>query len=176
MRRVLLTAALMIASAGCRQARHPDPSLTIEEPEALRAVIDASNPADEGQLLDGFYTLEPGGWRWSAPQFTITLGVPEELRGREARLEFELIVPEAAAKDLEGLTVTAKVADYELPAWRSPGPGTHRAVFPVPAAALREEGILVDFTLDRFVPPRSADTRRLGVIPRQFRLVAANAK
>ncbi|MGQ9916763.1 MAG: hypothetical protein ACUVS7_05025 [Bryobacteraceae bacterium] len=176
MHRAVVAATLLLASAGCRQARHPDPSLTIEEPAALRAVIDTTNPADEGQLLDGFYTLDPSGWRWSAPQFTITLGVPEELRGRDARLEFELIVPDAAAKDLEGLTITARVGDHELPAWRSRGAGAQTAVFPVPAAVLNEDGIVVDFTLDRFVPPRGAETRRLGVIPRQFRLVAANTK
>lgn len=176
MRKAVVAATLLLVSIGCRQARHPDPSLTVEEPEPLQAVIDATNPADEGQLLDGFHAPEAAGWRWSAPQFTIALGVPKELRGREARLEFELILPEAAAKDLEGLTIRAKAEDHELPAWRSPGPGTHRAVFPVPAAALREDGIIVDFTLDRFVPPQGADTRRLGVIPKQFRLVAASTK
>jgi hypothetical protein len=31
----------------------------------------------------------------------------------------------------------------------------------------------VDFQLDRFIAPRGGDQRRLGVIPAQFRLVAA---
>lgn len=176
MRRALAAAAILLAASGCRQARHPDPSLTIEEPEPLQSSIDATNPADELQLLDGFYAPESGGWRWSAPQFTITLGVPKELRGKEARIEFELIVPEAAASDLEGLSISARVDDQDLPAWRSPGAGTHMAVFPVPAALLKDDGIIVDFMLDRFIPPRGGEMRRLGVIPRQFRLVPAKAQ
>jgi hypothetical protein len=176
LRRALAAAAILLAASGCRQARHPDPSLTIEEPEPLQSSIDAADPADEGQLLDGFHAPEPAGWRWSAPQFTVSLGVAGNLRGKEARIEFEFIVPEVAARDLEGLSITARVEDHELPAWRSPGVGTHTAVFPVPAALLKEEGIIIDFTLDRFIPPRGGDTRRLGVIPKQFRLVPANTK
>jgi hypothetical protein len=146
----------------------------VEEPEALQPSIDATNPADEGQLLDGFYEREPGGWRWSAPQFTITLGVPEPLRGKAARIEFEFVVPEAAAADLAGLTMTASSSERQLGQWRSPGAGRHTAVFPVPAALMQEEGLIVDFQLDRFIAPRGGDQRRLGVIPAKFRLVAAD--
>ncbi len=171
--RLVMAAALLLLNAGCRQARHPHPELTVEEPEALQPAIDAANPADEGQLLDGFYAREPGGWRWSAPAFTITLGVPEPLRGKEARIEFELVIPEAGAADLAGLTITASSGEQRLGQWRAPGPGTHTAVFAVPGALLNEEGILVDFALDRFILPRGSEVRRLGVIPSKFRLVAA---
>ncbi|MFZ5926946.1 MAG: hypothetical protein ACOYX1_05815 [Acidobacteriota bacterium] len=171
--RILTAAALMLLALGCRQPRHPHPELTVEEPEPLRDSIDVLNPADEGQLLDGFYSREPAGWRWSAPQFTITLGVPETLRGRDARIEFEMVIPEAGAADLAGLTITAKSGDHELGQWKAPGAGTHTAVFPVPAALLGEEGIVVDFALDRFIAPRGGESRRLGVIPAKFRLAAA---
>lgn len=171
--RIVMAAALLLLGAGCRQARHPHPELTVEEPEALQASIDVTNPADEGQLLDGFYAREPAGWRWSAPEFTITLGVPEPLRGKEARIEVELVIPEAGAADLAGLTMTARSGERELGRWRAPGPGTHTAVFSVPAALLGEEGIIVDFALDRFIQPRGGEVRRLGVIPAKFRLVAA---
>jgi hypothetical protein len=174
--RFALAAALWLAAAGCRQARHPDPRLTLEEPQPLQSSIDATNPADELQLLDGFYAPESGGWRWSAPQFTVSLGVPEELRGKDARIEFEFTIPEAAARDLEGLVIQASVNQHELPAWRSPGAGTHTAAFPVPAALLQEDGILVDFTLDRFIPPRGGEVRQLGVIPMKFRLVPARVQ
>ncbi len=172
---VILAAALLLA-AGCRKPRHPHPELTIEEPEALKAAIEAANPADEGQLLDGFHAREPEGWRWSMPEFTVTLAVPEEARTRGGRLEFEFVLPEAAASDLAGVTITAKIGDRELGAWQAPGPGTHTAVFSVPAALLGEEGVIIDFSLDRFIPPRGAETRRLGVIPSRFRLVAGSAK
>lgn len=171
--RILAAAVLLLATLGCRQARHPHPELTVEEPESLRDSIDVLNPADEGQLLDGFYAREPAGWRWSAPEFTITLGVPEALRNRDARIEFELVIPEAGAADLAGLAITARIGGRELGQWQAPGPGTHTAVFPVPAALLGEEGIIVDFTLDRFIAPRGGEARRLGVIPAKFRLAAA---
>lgn len=171
--RIALAAVMLLLAAGCRQARQPHPELTVEEPEALQPAIDVTNPADEGQLLDGFYAREPAGWRWSAPEFTVTLGVPEALRGRDARIEFELVVPEAGAADLAGLTITARSGERELGKWRAPGPGTHTAMFPVPAVLLGEEGIIVDFALDRHIAPRGTDPRRLGVIPMKFRLAAA---
>lgn len=171
--RLVMAAALLLLNAGCRQARHPHPELTVEEPEALQPAIDAANPADEGQLLDGFYAREPGGWRWTAPEFTITLGVPEPLRGKQGRIEFELIIPEAGAADLTGLTITARSGGQDLGRWRAPGPGTHTAAFAVPEALLGEDGVIVDFALDRFIPPRGNESRRLGVIPSKFRLVAA---
>lgn len=176
MHRLALAAALLLGAAACRQARHPDSSLTVEEPEPLHSSIDAASPADEGQLLDGFHAPEPAGWRWSSPQFTVTLGVPENLRGKDARIEFEFLIPDVAARELEGLVITARVDDHELPAWRSHGAGAQTAVFPVPAALLKEDGIIVDFALDRFIPPRAPETRRLGVIPRQFRIVPAKAQ
>lgn len=176
MRRALALAAILLMAAACRQARHPHPELTVEEPEALRPEIDASNPADEGQLLEGFHAREPAGWRWSAPEFAVALAVPAEARGRGGRLEFEFILPEVAARDLEGLTITAKIRDRELAAWRAPGPGTHTAVFPVPAPLLEEQEVIIDFSLSRFIPPRGAETRRLGVIPSRFRLSAADQK
>jgi len=171
--RIVIAAALLLLGAGCRQARHPHPELTVEEPGALQPSIEAANPADEGQLLEGFYAREPAGWRWSAPEFTVTLGVPEALRGKDARIEFELVIPDAVAADMAGLTITAKAGGRELGAWRSPGPGPQTAAFPVPAALTGEEGIIVDFALDRFVQPRGSEVRRLGVIPAKFRLVAA---
>lgn len=171
--RFVMAAALLLLAAGCRQARHPHPELTVEEPEPLQPSIDVTNPADEGQLLEGFYAREDAGWRWSAPAFTITLGVPEPLRGKEARIEFELVIPEAGAADLAGLTITATCGEQRLGQWRAPGPGTHTASFPVPGALLGEDGIVVDFALDRFIPPRGNESRRLGVIPAKFRLVAA---
>jgi len=159
-------------ATACRQARHPHPELTVEEPEELRPEIDASSPADEGQLLMGFHPREPAGWRWSEPQFTVALAVSAGVREQGGRLEFDFILPDVAAGDLEGLTITARIHGHELPAWRAPGPGTHTAAFSVPAALLQEQEVIIDFSLDRFIPPRGAETRRLGVIPSRFRLVA----
>jgi hypothetical protein len=160
-----------VLAAGCRTQHHPHPELTVEEPAELRSEIDAANPADEGQLLDGFYPREPGGWRWSAPRFTVTLAVPEPVRGREARLELEFFIPETAAAALGAVTITAEVDGRKLEPWRAPGAGRHKAAFRLPAEATREEAVIVDFALDRFLQP-PGDERRLGVIPVRFRLAA----
>jgi len=170
----LILLCALLAAVGCQRERHPHPELTVEEPGELRAEIDATNPADEGQLLDGFYPTEPQGWRWSAPQFTITLAVPPSLRGKPGRLEMEFVIPEAAAAALAGVTLRAAVDGRELEPWHAPGPGKHRAAFRVPAEALGEEAVIVDFTLDRFLSP-PGDSRRLGVIPTRFRLVPAGS-
>lgn len=171
--RILMAAALLVLAAGCRQPRHPHPELIVEEPSLLKPAIDAANPADEEQLLEGFYEPDPGGWRWAAPEFTISLGVPEELRGKEARIECGFWIPEAGWADLAGMTITARTADRTLGQWRAAKPGAQTAVFPVPPALTGEDAILVDFVLDRFIPPRGEETRRLGVVASKFRLVAA---
>jgi hypothetical protein len=171
-RAVALVACLLLAAGGCRRAHHPHPEATIEEPSELRAAIEVANPADEGQLLDGFYPREPGGWRWSAPEFTITLAAPPELAGKDAQLEMEFLIPEAAATDLAGLTITAAIDGRDLAPWRAAGAGAQKAVFAVPGELLRESAVIVDFRLDRFVAPRGAETRRLGIIPSRFRLAA----
>ncbi len=171
--RILAAAVLMLATLGCRQARHPHPELTVEEPSRLKSAIEATNPADEEQLLEGFYDPDPGGWRWTGQQFTVSLGVPEELRGKEARIECELWIPEAGWTDLAKLTMTAQTADRTLGQWRAAKPGAQTAVFAVPAALTEEDAILVDFVLDRSIPPRGEETRRLGVVATKFRLVAA---
>lgn len=170
---ILLAAAL--AAAGCRREHHPHPELTVEEPAELRAEIDAMNPADEGQLLDGFHAPEPGGWRWTGPEFTVTLAVPEAVRGREARLEMELVIPDAAAAAMQGVTIAAEVEGSKLEPWRAPGAGRHTAVFRVPAELTREEAVIADFRLDRFLQP-PGDPRRLGLIPVRFRLEASGAQ
>ncbi|MCS6954497.1 MAG: hypothetical protein NZM33_16765 [Bryobacteraceae bacterium] len=151
----------------------PASRLTVEEPSQLQPAIDVANPADEEQLLEGFYEPDPGGWRWAAPEFTVSLGVPEELKGKEARIELDLWIPEAGWADLAGVTITAKTADRTLGQWRAPKAGAHTAVFAVPAAITGEDAILVDFVLDRFIPPRGEETRRLGVVASKFRLMAA---
>lgn len=175
MRRLLTLACLFTALAACRRAEPPHPELTVEEPTELRAEIDAANPADEGQLLEGFYALEPGGWRWSAPQFTVTLAVPAEARGKAAVLEIESVIPDAAAAALAGAELRATVDGRELGRWRSPGPGRHRASFRVPGEATLTDSIIADFSLDRFLAP-AADSRRLGVIPVRFRLTPAGTE
>lgn len=166
---ILLCAGL--AAAGCRRAPAPPPELTVEEPAELKPEIDAMNPADEGQLLDGFHAREPGGWRWTGPEFTVTLAVPEEARGREARLEMEFVIPDAAAAAMQGVTIAAEVEGGKLEPWRAPGAGRHTAVFRVPAELTRDEALIADFRLDRFLQP-PGDQRRLGVIPVRFRLEA----
>lgn len=171
--RILTAAALVVLVCGCRQPRHPHPELTVEEPSRLKSAILVAGSADEEQLLEGFYEPDPGGWRWAAPEFAISLGVPDELRGKDARVEFDLWIPESGWAELAGLTITARTADQELGRWPAPGPGARTAVFAVPAALTREEAILVDFVLDRFIAPRGQETRKLGVVASKFRLVAA---
>lgn len=174
MRRAVILLAAALAAAGCRREHRPHPELTVEEPAALKAEIDAADPADEGQLLDGFYAREPGGWRWAAPEFTVVLGVPDELRGRPARLELELVIPDAAAAALSGAALTAEADGRKLEPWRVPGPGRHTALFSVPPEALAEGELIVEFRLDRFLQP-ARDQRRLGLIPVRFRLAADRA-
>lgn len=173
MRRILIAACALsiFAAPACKRVHHPNPNATIEEESELSSAIEMSDPSDAAQLLSGFYNLEQNAWRWTTKQFSVSLASPKSATPRAGRLEFKFTVPDVVASELAGVTVSASVEGRALGSYQAARPGEQTAVFTVPPEIMQADAMIVDFTLDKTIPRRDAETRDLGVIALQFSLV-----
>lgn len=173
-----VTACLLFlaALAACRRAHHPNPDFTVEEPANLASEINVADPQDSAQLLNGFYQVEQNSWRWTAREFSVTFAVPREALRGGARLEVDFAIPDVAASDLAGLTLSASINDQPLAPFTARQTGPQTAVFSIPAKLLPADAIIVDFSLDKTVAPRRNEDRILGIIVSRFRLRPAASR
>lgn len=173
MRRILIPAFLLAvcAAPACKRVHHPNPNATIEEESELASSIEMNDPRDAAQLLSGFYNLEQNAWRWTTRQFSVSLAAPKSAAPGAGRLEFRFTVPDVAAAALAGVTVSASVEGRPLGSYQAAQAGEQTAVFPVPPEIMKAGALIADFTLDKTIPCRDAETRDLGVVALGFRLV-----
>ncbi len=125
----------------------------------------------DNQIMDGFYELEGGSWRWTAGRFSVALQPPPGSAAAGARLELDFTVPEAVIARRKAVTLSAWVAGVPLaPAtYAKPGDCLYRAE--VPATALAMPPVKAAFALDRFLPAGEVDIRELGVVVRRVGLL-----
>ena len=111
------------------------------------------------EKLDGFYPPEPGGWRWTKRQFTVTFA-----GSGPARLILQVYVPDASIQKLGQVTLTARLGDHNLgpQTFRQAGQFTYQR--DVAAGWMKPGGNRFDFALDKALPPSAADARELGII------------
>lgn len=163
MRRLIAPIALL-ALCGC--ARHDFPEgTTIEDTSPrLSAVVHTADPKTAAQLVKGFHDVEGNAWRWTAKQFAVTLHVPPGSNLAGARLVLNFSVPEVIATRLGAVTLSARIGEARLTPETVSGAGEYIYAREVPAAALAGETALVEFSLDKALPPGSADARELGIV------------
>ena len=82
---LLCLAPLALVPAGCGLFRKTP----------LQSTVNMGDPRVAGQLVDGFYGVEAGSWRWTARQFSVKLKTPEGAAQKGATLRFLLTVPPA---------------------------------------------------------------------------------
>jgi hypothetical protein len=122
------------------------------------------DPAAAAQLLEGFYGIEQGVWRWTAKKFVVALDAPAA-PGQDLQLEFKFTLPEAVAGRLQNVTLSARVNGADLGSETYDQAGDHLFAKPVPAAAVQDgEALKVEFELDKALPPSEADKRELGIV------------
>ena len=162
--KLILIATLLTVTA-CR-GRHSQTEVKNEEPETgprYASMIKMADPATQTQLLTGFYAVE-SGWRWTAGNFSLMLRSPVGSAQHGATLSFSFTVPEPAIKRLGPITLTASVSNRKIGSetYSKPGPYTFHA--DVPPSVLAKETVVIDFSLDKSIPPDATDRRELGVI------------
>ncbi len=121
--------------------KRPDPirlQPTIEEPAAPASVVRIADPSTSEQLLRGFYGRENGSWRWTAPKFTVALGVPPSAPKLGAALALDFTLPDASVRELKRITIGASVGGEKLSPETFDTPGAHEYRREIPAAAFDE--------------------------------------
>jgi hypothetical protein len=159
---VLLIAVLAVAPVGCKRKRRN--AKADEQPAGLATMVNAADPRSAVQLTRGFHTVEQNAWRWTTGSFAATLKPPAGSAQKGANLELRFVVPGAVINKLKSMTLTATVNGQKLAPETYTKEGEYTYMRDVPATALQQEAVNVEFTLDKFLPASPEDQRDLGVI------------
>lgn len=117
----------------------------------------AFKPPPVTQLVDGWHVLENGAWRWTARRFSLAVAPGAQ------RLSLKVTVP----RNLElPLTLTGRVAGCVIATHTLTQPGDFECVQHLPPGA----EVMVEFELDRALPPDAADARERAIIVRAIEL------
>jgi hypothetical protein len=137
---------------------------TEETGATMATTIHVADPNASVQLIKGFHDVEQNAWRWTMKKFSVTLRPPAGAAQRGAMLRVQLAVPDPVIAMFKSVTLSASVEGMPLPSQTYSTAGDQVYVQDVPAKALGAEAVVVDFTLDKAMPPGDADKRELGVV------------
>lgn len=125
------------------------------------------NLADEKtspQLLEGFYGLEDGTWRWTAARFSVLLSPPPGSAKNGALLKVRLTIPQPLIDHEKTVALTASIQGDKLSPESFTQAGEFNFIREVPPSLLDHDSVTVDFSLDRFLAAGTVDGRELGLI------------
>ncbi len=135
------------------------------EPAAeLLSKVHVADPRGAVQLLDGFYAVEQGAWRWTKKAFSVALKPPPPLPDQPVTLELRLTVPEVSIQRLRTLTLSAAVSGVPVGAETFDEPGDYTFTKSVPAEALDQAIAKVEFRLDQAIAAGEIEARELGLV------------
>jgi hypothetical protein len=137
---------------------------TDEGPPRMAAMLTMADEKTAPQLLEGFYGLEDKSWRWTAGHFSVLLGTPPRASQDGAVLKVQLSIPKPLIDRVKTTSLTAEIGGARLSPESFTQPGAFTFVRDVPAKALEEDSVRVDFSLDRFLPAGTVDGRELGLV------------
>ena len=116
----------------------------------------------QAQLLNGWHMPEPDGWRWTERRFAAAFHDCAQDGRKHLRLNFAL--PEVVLDTVGAVTLAAQVAGQPLRAETYDAPGEHLYQATLSAELLAGEPLVVEFELDKAIPPGNGDRRELGLI------------
>ena len=114
--------------------------------------------------LEGFNQIEPGGWRWTTREFSVTLRAPDGSSRAGARLSLQLFLPESSLQKLGAMTLTARLGSRVVGSETYTQAGDHTFTRDLEPGLLKAGANRVGFTLDRYIRPGPDDGRELGVV------------
>jgi hypothetical protein len=123
-----------------------------------------SDPAASAQLVRGFYGLEGNTWRWTAKQFEVALKPPAGAADNGAKLSFHLNAPVAVVDKFGPVTLNAAINGLALAPETYSKAGNYVYSRDVPAAALKGDAVVVQFSSDKGLAPSADDQRELALI------------
>jgi len=154
--------SLAWTSAGCRRAETP--VTVIDEKPALQQTIQMGNLEHAKQLANGFYAIEDGAWRWTQGKFRVVLAAPLQAPVKGATLVAKITIPPPLIEKLTDVTFNTMVNGQRLKTVSYTRAGSVTLRLDVPPKAFEKDPAVVEFILDKVLPPRAGDQRELGVI------------
>jgi hypothetical protein len=123
-----------------------------------------ADPDSGVQLIRGFHQIEHNSWRWSERTFSVILKRPAGAESKGANVVAKLNVPEPVIQRLGPITLKASLQGRTLgiTTWTRSDEYTFQAE--IPSQAFAADHVIVEFTLDKYLPAGTADSRELGVI------------
>jgi hypothetical protein len=123
-----------------------------------------NEPAASRQLVGGFYSLEGQTWRWTKRDFVISFKTPPEAARRGAVASLDFVIPDSVIQKLSSVQLAAAVSGKQVGITRYASPGSFTFSAEVPAELCGNPQTVVDFHLEKALPPAAGDARELGVI------------
>ena len=142
-------------------SEHSDP-VSAEGDQRAFCLLKSLPLAREGEieLLHGWHQVEYGSWRWTQRVFAATLPVPARMR---PRLVLRFFLPELIIQKLGPVTLSASVDGRALTTERYEQPGEYAYARGL-AEVTPGRRVLIEFQLDRALPPDDDDPRERGII------------
>ena len=168
----ILLLILAMAASGCKRRKHRAQAAAETGDVGLRSTLAMNDPRAGLQLIKGFHQVEPGGWRWTAGQFSVNLKTPPKAGQNGATLVFALSVPVPVIDKFKSVTLSAKINGLTLDPQTYTKSGEYQYVREAPAYALRQDTVQVDFSLDKYFAAGVLEARELGIIAKSIGLVA----
>jgi hypothetical protein len=158
--------ACICACALLVACKRPDPirlQPTIEESALPESFIEVSDSAHATQLISGFFELSDNSWRWTAPRFAVSVGVPPAMRATGAILTLDFNLPEPVINALKRISIVAKVGEYQTAPEFYNTEGRHEYRRAIPASALTSDLMNISFNVDKSFRPER-DGRNLALV------------
>jgi hypothetical protein len=157
---------LLILSVAACKGKHSRVTVQNDEVDTgprLASVVRMNDPKSSAQLLNGFYAVENGSWRWTSGKFAVLLRVPLAAAQRGATVSLAFTIPDVVIERLHSIILTASINGMTLKSSGYDKPGAIIFSADVPTSLLAGDSVSVDFALDKILPP-DVDKRQLGVV------------
>jgi hypothetical protein len=162
-RTISLAALLCLAATSCRNKNPIRLEQTIEESRPLVSAIRFSEQSRTDQLVKGFYDLQAGSWRWTAPQFEVVLAAPPDAKTKGAVLTLEFDLPDPSIAGLKEITITGRANRFALAPETYSTTGQHQYRREIPAADIAAPDVVVNISVDKYLTPPE-DGRHLALV------------
>jgi hypothetical protein len=158
-----LLALAGIALSGCGRQAMMEPDQKEPADAGQFSYFQTADPQAARQLVDGFYAPENFG-RWTKPKFSVMLAVPHDPPLEYPALLVKLFIPDNEIAQLKSMTLSSSVNGAALAPETFTAAGGHVYARTIPATAIREGQVRADFTLDKWMPGKTQDSRDLGIV------------
>jgi SAM-dependent methyltransferase len=128
-----------------------------------------SKPITNGQLAGGWHEQESfQTWRWTERKFSAVFS--DIASGADHALRLDFFLPAAIHDALGAVEIAGSINGFALHPETFAKAGHYTYEEPVPDSALIGQPVLVEFTLNKALPPSGNDPRELGLVVESVRL------